>query len=652
MREQLRGGNEESFAERQISAGRVFFLTSDSALIEHQLAGGQLINVPQNMLIEQISTDEIIPNRACLAYTGTETGYLGNHVLTGLRGGLIKPGEVVAANFKTLVAGPSFARGSSRIHAPMALSEAGINIVVADVERIFLENCVNSGIYVLSPKTREAKDLLEGKTLSEEDIIESLTPMGREIMRTKGLLSYLDAIEKGKIEIPAVSTRERLMTMAEKIIARQSVNNDGSIGKVAVKPGDEVVAIPDQYYGYELQSGPMRKALEDAFGENVRVKNPSKVRLYNDHTALFDRESSRLQQMGQTLFATPLGITVYETFASGGVPAICHTDMVENHALPGQLILGNDSHTDTLGVLNNLAIGKGAIDLAGAIAYDRMVIEVPETIRINLSGRLADGVTMKDFMLQVGARAEFKPPFNIGSGKVFEFGGEALDNIPFDEQIKLTNMSIELQGLTGIIEPNLQMVSYLKEKRGVTANQIEQLFVRSDEGAQYVHVFDIDLSTIEPTVAEPGDTQNGKPLSEIRARNIFITKAYIGSCTHGTPEDLKQAAEVIRGRKVKEGVKFYIQASSVENLKEATEKGYIKDLIDAGAELLLIGCGACMNAGPGSTEKGEVAIFATNRNFPGRTGQGETYLASPAVVAASAVKGVICGPDSLGRTTL
>jgi 3-isopropylmalate/(R)-2-methylmalate dehydratase large subunit len=629
--------------EQRFSAGRVLYLTQNSELIRQQLAGITIGHIPQDALRDSISTDEIIPNRVCLRYTGQD-GLLGDFVLTGLRGGEIHQGDLAKGNFQTLVAGPSFARGSSRIHAPMALREAGISTIVANSERIFADNCVNTGINLLHPDSSQAQRFLAGESLSEEEMHAGLSPIQRNIMRSGSLLSYLGAVEDGGIAIPDVQTGFRPMTIAEKIISRKALNVDGTVGRVAVKPGDAIIAVPDQYYGYELQSGPMRKALTESFGQDIEPRHPEKVQLYSDHTALLNDAASQTQRREQSLFAHRLGFTVYDVSDRYGSPAICHTDMVEHHALPGQLILGNDSHTCTVGVVNNLAIGKGAIDLAGAIAYDKMVLTVPETIRINLTGSLTKGVTMKDFMLQFGATDELKE-MRVGSGRVFEFGGEALDTLPFDEQIKLTNMSVELLGFSGVVEPNEQLTQYLVKQRGMTADEVSQLMISSDNGAQYSHEFTVDLSTIEPTVAEPGDTQNGKPLSAIG--DVPITKAYIGSCTHGTVEDLRQAAEVLRGRRVAGGVTLYVQASSLGNLHDAEEAGYIQTLTDAGAEVLHIGCGACMNAGPGSTIEGEVAIFATNRNFHGRTGRGDTYLANPAVVAASAVKGVICGPEDL-----
>lgn len=630
--------------------GNILYLTKDPSLIRQQLEGKQLSNIPQEDLIENISTDVIIPNKACLSWTGKEEGHLGNFVLTGLNGGVIKPGEVTKGNFQALVAGSSFARGSSRIHAPLALQEAGINLVIADAERIFRDNCVNCGIHLIKPGSESAQRLLRQEAVATDEVLKEMPQISQDIMRVGGLLSYLKAIEEKRLSIPTIATAPRPMTMTEKIIAQKAVNQEGNIGVTAVAPGDECVVEPDSYYGYELQSAATRKALKTAFGDNVKARRPKKISLHNDHTALLiDDGSSQIQRQEQTLFAKPLGITIYETDKVRGAPAICHTKMLEDHALPGQLILGNDSHTCTLGVVNALAIGKGAIDLAGAIAYDKMVLTVPESIRVNLHGKLQKGVTMKDFMLQFGARKELKEE-RQGSGRVFEFGGEALSEIPFDEQIKLTNMSVEFLGFSGIVEPNKQIVKYLKEKRSMTDKQILKLMVLSDRDAEYAFTFNIDLSTIEPTVATPGDTQNGRPLSEIEKQHIRIQKAYLGSCTHGTPEDLRQAAEVLRGKKIAEGVKLFVQASSFGNLDEAEKKGYIKDLTDAGAELLPIGCGACMNAGPGSTEEGEIGIFATNRNFPGRTGKGQTYLASPAVVAASAIKGVICGPHAIEET--
>ena len=630
-------------AEHPISAGRILYLTKDPGLIIRQLAGEQLSDVPPSELMDNISTDAIAPNRACLAWDGKEEGYLGQHLLTGLTG-VIKPGEI-AGKFDAVVAGQSFARGSSRIHAPLAFQDAGIKLIIAKGERIFSENCANLRIHIVDPASEQAKKLLAGEIVEDEELLSLLPNQQAEVMRSGSLLKYFKAIEEERITIPQIETPLRPMTIAEKIIANKALDANGRIGVTAVKPGDEIIAVPDIYYGYELQTNATISALRQEFGETAQVRHPEKTFLYNDHTALLKDANTAMLRQGQAEFAQSLGITNYEIDPQSGAPAICHTDMVENHALPGQLILGNDSHTCSVGCLNTLAVGKGALDLAGAMAYNKMVVSVPETIRVNLKGKLPQGVTMKDFMLQFLATDELRQ--GVASARVLEFGGRALGEISLDQQYKLTNMAIEGNAYTGIIEPNSQIVKFLMEERGLTEDEVKRQMVYPDADATYSNTFDIDLSTVELTVSRPGDTQNGTPLSEITPQRIPIQKIYIGSCTHGTPEDLRQAAEVLRGRKVAKGIKLYVQASSRANLASSESKGYVKDLVDAGAELLPIGCGACMNAGPGSTEVGETGLFATNRNFPGRTGKGETYLCSPAVAAASAVEGYICGPDRL-----
>lgn len=625
---------------------RVLYLTKDSDLIRKQIEGIDLTGVKVGDLLSDVSTDAIIPTSACLLHTGKEEGYLGDHLLTGLKDGVIKPGEIRNGNFQAIVAGPAFAKGSSRIHAPIALLEAGINVVIADAERIFKENCVTTGIHCLSPQDPRATKLITGQPLNLNELTQADSVILNDILKHGGLLKYFKALEENKVSLPKIDVEPRTMTIVEKIAAKKLLGQDPSKATF-VEPGIEGVVVPDQYYGYELQTPVVRVALRSEFGDKVQVKRPDKTTFHSDHTALLvNNPASVVQRDEQTSFSKDLGITVYEVDIKKGAPAICHTAMIEDRVEPGQLILGNDSHTCTLGVLNTLAVGKGAIDLAGAMVYDKMVITIPESIRINLKGEFRPGVTAKDFMLQLGASPFFKEQ-RIGSGRVFEYGGESLDSMPLDEQLKLTNMSIELLGFSGVVEPNKQIVQYMVNQRGFSREQVADMLVYPDSDAQYVYTFDINLSTIVPTVAEPGDPKNGVPLSEIKGNHIRIQKAYLGSCTHGTVEDLRQAAEVLEGRHVADDVKFYFQASSLVNLAEAERLGYVKTIKDAGGIELPIGCGACMNAGPGTTEEGETAIFVTNRNLDGRTGKGQTYLGSAYTAAASAVAGYLCSPQDL-----
>jgi 3-isopropylmalate/(R)-2-methylmalate dehydratase large subunit len=624
----------------------VLYLTNNPQLIISQLNGEEIPTPPVSDLAFGISTDELAPNRVCLQYTGHENQLLGNNLLTGFRDKVIKNGDIINGNFRTIVAGPSFGRGSSRYHAPIALKEAGIDVVIAEPERIFSENAVNAGIHILNPESDAAQQLIETGKISWDELLKNQSLVSKDIIKAGSLIKYLQLLHEGIFSYPVPTQVSRPMTMIEKMIARKTHTSNFSIGVNSLKPGDEVVTQPDRYYGYELQTTVVRKALENEFGDNIPVPHPEKGVLFNDHTALIQTtEAAIIQQREQKAFADKYGILNFQNDENGST-AICHTKMLEDFALPGELILGNDSHTCTLGAVNTLAIGKGAADLSGAFAFDKMLIKVPETIRVDVIGELKNGATMKDAVLAFAARRDMKEG-RLASGRVLEFGGKALHDISFDEQIKLTNMAVEMQAFTGILEPNMQMFQYLNENRGITFQEFSEKMVISDSSAEYKKVLTLNLSEIEPTVATPGDTQNGIQLSKITPKNIVIQKAYIGSCTHGTPEDLRQAAEVLKGRKIANGVKLYIQASSRDNLESAKEEGYIQTLLESGAELLLIGCGACMNAGPGSTEEGEVGIFATNRNYPGRTGRGETYLANPRVFAASAVKGVICGPDDL-----
>jgi 3-isopropylmalate/(R)-2-methylmalate dehydratase large subunit len=648
----VRSPEQHQSAEKEFQlTGNILYLTKDPLLIQKQIAGEKIPIPAVEDLRDNVSTDEIIPAAICVQYTGREhEKMLGKHIFTGLADADIQPGDIQNGNFQVVVAGQSFGRGSSRMHAQVAHLEAGIQMVVADTERIFRENCINYGILTKQFDPAILRSLMQKQRISIDDITESYSPLSQAIIQSGGLLPFFRNLESASTSFITEHVQPRPMTMTEKIIAKSVIDLQGDTEERYVKPNMDVILTPHHYYGYELQTTITRATLEQEFGEQTPVRQPAKLTLFDDHTALLPRthKAAQLQRQEQKRFVIPLiphGATLFEANENDGVAGICHTVMLEEKALPGQLVLGNDSHTCTVGALNALAVGKGAADLAGAIAFDKMIMTVPESIRFNLHGKLRAGVTSKDFMLTLLAQPELKDQLQ-GSGRVFEYGGDGLSSMSFDEQIKLTNMAIEGQGFTGILEPTPQLVAYLKKQRNLSQEAVEAMLVYSDPDAEYAYTFDIDLSHIEPTVALPGDTQNGVPLSTVTQEHIKIQKAYIGSCTHGTPTDLAQAAEILKGKTIADHVQLFVQASSQKNLHIVENNGVIADLVKAGAILLPPGCGACMNAGPGSTEHAdEVGIYATNRNFPGRTGKGKAYLASPAVVAASALKGTICGPE-------
>jgi 3-isopropylmalate/(R)-2-methylmalate dehydratase large subunit len=280
-------------------------------------------------------------------------------------------------------------------------------------------------------------------------------------------------------------------------------------------------------------------------------------------------------------------------------------------------------------------------------------IRVPETVRYVLQGTKRKDATAKDVMLHILASEYMKT--SKGIGKVLEFAGEDLKNWSLDERATLTNMSVEAGGTTGIIEPDEVTLDYIVRNRGLDAAEVRKGFLYSDPDAEYAAVFEIDLNAIGPMVATPGDPRNGIPIKQL-GDEVRIDAAYGGSCTGGKMADMDMYAEVLRnaldqGKRVAPGVHLYIQFGSQKIKHYARERGYIDIFNRAGAELIDPSCGACINAGPGASPNAEtVTVSAQNRNFPGRSGPGKLYLASPYVVAASAVAGKIIEPSQFLNT--
>jgi 3-isopropylmalate/(R)-2-methylmalate dehydratase large subunit len=336
-----------------------------------------------------------------------------------------------------------------------------------------------------------------------------------------------------------------------------------------------------------------------------------------------------------------------------GSEAICHNKVIEEIALPGELVAGTDSHTCMAGALGCFAFGVGSTDMANAWYTKDVRVTVPETARFVLRGSLRAGVCAKDVMLFILSQEFFKS--GQGIGRVLEFAGDGIASMHLDERATLTNMAVEAGGFTGIIEADEVIVDYLVKQRGLNADDVRARIVKADPGATYVATFDIDLSAIEPMVATPGDPRNGIPLKDLREKSggadVAINIAYGGSCTGGKKTDMDMYARVLgdalkKGKRVAPGVHLYIQFGSQDIRRYAEAKGYLEVFDKAGAELVDPSCGACIKAGPGvSDSPDQVTVSAINRNFPGRSGPGKVYLASPLVVAASAVAGHIVAPE-------
>ncbi|MEJ7615841.1 MAG: aconitase family protein [Pyrinomonadaceae bacterium] len=345
-------------------------------------------------------------------------------------------------------------------------------------------------------------------------------------------------------------------------------------------------------------------------------------------------------------------VRLYGESPMGGSEAICHNAVVEDIALPGQIVIGTDSHTCMAGVLGCFAFGVGSTDMANAWYTKDVRIRVPETVRFVLRGRKRRDVTAKDVMLYILASSYMKE--GRGIGQVLEFAGDGLVDFPIDERATLTNMAVEAGGTTGIIEPDDVTFDYLVGARGISAAEARRGFLESDADAEYAAVFEINLDEVRPMVATPGDPRNGVRIEDL-AGQIKIDAAYGGSCTGGKMADMDMYADVLEravedGRRIAPGVRLYLQFGSQKIKQYARERGYLEIFERAGAELIDPSCGACINAGPGASQSAEqVTVSAQNRNFPGRSGPGQVYLASPYVVAASAIAGYIVAPDEFLR---
>jgi 3-isopropylmalate/(R)-2-methylmalate dehydratase large subunit len=449
------------------------------------------------------------------------------------------------------------------------------------------------------------------------------------------------------------------MTLSEKIIAAHAVPmarardlSLGDIGAARVVPGDSLFARADVRFSHEYVTAMAEGLMRRGFGPGAVVTDPDSVVAFRDHLILLESvmpathraiglaENARGMARRQAEFARRMGIHLCGEVDSerGGAEGICHQKVIEDLALPGQLVVGTDSHTCTAGALGCLAFGVGSTDMANAWVTGDVRVTVPETVRCVLLGRLRAGVCAKDVALAVLAMPYFKS--GEGVGKIVEFCGAGAASLDIDERATLTNMAVEAGCVTGIVEADEVVVEYLATRRSLARSDVRQMIVKADRGAEYAETLEMNLSEVVPMVATPGDPRNSVPLSSLGAE-VRIDIAYGGSCTGGKCADMDMYAAVVRsaldrGEKIHPSVRFYIQFGSQAVRRYAMERGYLEMFEKVGATLLEPACGACIGAGPGvSTTSTEVTVSAQNRNYPGRSGPGQVYLASPWVVAGS-----------------
>ncbi len=427
------------------------------------------------------------------------------------------------------------------------------------------------------------------------------------------------------------------MTVAQKILARAS-------GLASVHVGDVVEPAVDLAMSHENTALVINQFLEVYAGTPLepRVWDPSKIAIIFDHRVPAESSKTATNQRKVREFAAAQGIAKFHD-VRGDQGGICHQVLAEEgYDRPGALVVGADSHTTSHGALGALAFGIGATEMASVWALGRAVnVQVPASIKIVLRGQFRPAVSPKDVILHlVGLLTAEGANF-----KVIEFHGEAIAAMPTSGRLVLCNMSVEAGATSGIVPADAETVRYLREEAGVT-DPLD--LVQPDPDAEYDRVIEIDVSALDPQIACPHTVDHVKPVGAVAGTKVH--QIVIGSCTNGRLDDLETAAARLKGRKVAAGVRMLVFPASWKIYREAMRRGYLADLIDAGAVIMNPGCGCCLGVHQGALGDGEVALSTTNRNFKGRMGNAsaEVYLCSPAVAAASALTGVITDPRQEG----
>ena len=624
-------------------AGRALYLTSDPALLRKQFRAENLASAPPvKELYSHVSTDAIIKANPDCYYYDDRLGRLLLRSLGG--GGMVEPGDIRNGGFGVLLAGDGWGEGSSREVAALALLYAGIGIVYApSMAPIHRQNLINNGMFPVADLAL-AQRLIAGERVPLEELTGSFDELSQKIARYGGLFQFMEARSRGQERDRGIDTPHRAMTITEKILTRRMKTLHG-----AVKPGDSGFIQVDAGFSHDYTTAPADAMIRSALGRGPKVKNPASIHTFPDHLTLAanlpgitSEALAGIEDLreGQKRVARETGIHFHAT-ASGGSTGICHTVVREEIALPGQVILGTDSHTCSAGALNCLAYGIGNTEIACIWEHNEVAGRVPRTVRIRLTGKLGPSCTAKDVILYLAHQGKSTGAF---TGKVMEFTGPGLEGLAFEEQAVLSNMAVECNALTAIMEPSESMIRYLIERRGLQREDVEGMLVYPDPDSEVDQIIEVDLGSVQTLVATPGHPGNGLPLEKVRGTRVDM--AYAGSCTAGDITSIMMYAEILDGRKVT--IPTFIQYGSENVREEAKRRGVHQVLLSAGVRMIEEpGCGACINAGPGGPQRGQVAISATNRNMPGRMGEGDAYLANPYVVAASAVQGFICGPEDI-----
>ncbi len=427
------------------------------------------------------------------------------------------------------------------------------------------------------------------------------------------------------------------MTLVEKILARATDQS-------RVKAGDVLEPRVDLAMSHENGALVINQFQEiyQGTGLQARVWDPDKIVLIFDHRVPAESAKTATNQKRVREFAAQQGIKKFHDIR-GDEGGICHQILPENgYILPGQMVVGTDSHTTSHGALGAFSFGIGATEMASVWALGRILnVEVPGTIKVEVHGDLQPYVLPKDLILSLIGQISAQG----ANFKVIEFHGPTIEKITTSGRLTICNMAVEAGATSGIVPPDAETVRYLHDEAGVKG-RIEIL--RPDADAAYDQVIEVDASELDPQIACPHTVDNVKPIQEVAGKQV--NQIVVGSCTNGRLDDIQIAARILEGKKVARNVRMLVFPASARIYRQALKDGCLLTLMDAGAVVMNSGCGPCLGVHQGALADGDIALATTNRNFKGRMGNpsAEVYLCSPAVAAASALTGKITDPRKGG----
>ncbi len=582
---------------------------------------------------DDIDTDTIIPGKRGTIPTIEEMKKYAFELLKPEFGSTVQAGDI-------LVAGSNFGCGSSREQAATVLSYNGVRCIIAkSFARIFFRNAFNSGILLL--QCDGIQDVCEGGDIVTVDVESQTVSVNGKSFQVGAIPENLfnivangGLIEDTKKRLAAGNKRTEIKpltleqcrkpgyTMVEKLLKKNA-------GKKHVQPGDIVITKPDMFMVHDIYTTYLLDTL-NRIGVD-KIDNPDKVTIVFDHcmpTAVAKNDYDHYNA----------GIRLSEKFGIKKMhigEGICHTIMHQKkYAKPGQIATATDSHTTTYGGAGNFCSGIGTAEMAAALITGELWFKVPDAIKIVLNGHLQNGVMSKDVILKI--LGDIKA--DGGQYKSLEFTGPAAHEMSMEQRFTVANMALEAGAKCGLFEADEKTAAYYD----MPLEEIDWVCV--DEDAKYEKVLTYDVSALCPQLSCPQGVDNVHPIDEVLGTKI--DEVYLGSCTNGSIEDMAVAAEMLKGKKVAEGLRFIVSPSTNQVFKESIEKGYIRTFIEAGAVICHPCCGLCCGMPYGLMSDDERILSTANRNFIGRQGTKKTlsYLCSPAVAAATAIAGVVTDP--------